>query len=314
MYQRSAIQIRTLTPATPTRWRGRRILANRHREEIDRLNPAGRIRAKLGYRVRARGPPQRLGGHRQRAIRWTLGSGPHGPLALGRWVRRAYRRCIRNVFVLDTACKQNDDNFPGRGVIFLDQRGVIMERPPSISSAPVDQLMIREDAALWPVVGQVRASKRATVVWVHTAPPRSAGTPRSVSAAARPCMVLTPASLSAVTSNISRCAARSAPSRRTRVAAAASGPATGRYPRSPPSTAPRALAAASAARVRSLINSRSFCIRVVGRFVLGLPASRIVRGNPGEISAKLFLVRLIASRRLGNGLVEIQKRRHPHGL
>ena len=86
-----------------------------------------------------------------------------------------------------------------------------------------------------------RAISRNTVVCVHTAPRRGAGTPRSASAAASPCIMLTPASRSAVTSNISRCATSSAPSRRTRAAAAASGPVAVRWPRSPPSTRPTRL-------------------------------------------------------------------------
>src|SRR4051812_1882990 len=47
--------------------------------------------------------------------------------------------------------------------------------------------------------------------------------------------------------------------------------ADGRQPGIPPRTAPRALAAASAALVRSLINSRSFCAMAAQARVLLLP-------------------------------------------
>jgi hypothetical protein len=99
---------------------------------------------------------------------------------------------------------------------------------------------------------------RATVVWVQTAPPPGVGTPLSVSALAIPALVVTPCARSASTSNANRCALRLACSTRDVAAAAAHGGTGGRHPLSPPSTDPRARAAASAARVRSEISSRSF--------------------------------------------------------
>ena len=50
-----------------------------------------------------------------------------------------------------------------------------------------------------------RASNRATVVWVQTLPSRGVGTPRSVSARAKPIAVVTPFACSSEISNASRC-------------------------------------------------------------------------------------------------------------
>lgn len=104
-----------------------------------------------------------------------------------------------------------------------------------------------------------RSTTRATVVWVQTRPPLGVGTPRWVSARASPAFVFTPALRSAANSRASRCAVRVACSPRDVAAAAAQGGTAGLHPLSPPSTAPLARAAASAARVRSEISSRSFC-------------------------------------------------------
>jgi hypothetical protein len=94
---------------------------------------------------------------------------------------------------------------------------------------------------------------------VQTRPPPGVGTPRAVSSRAIAAWLTSPPARTASISNANRWAALCAAWERAWAALAASGPPMGRQPLSPPSTAPRALAAAKAALVLALINSLSFC-------------------------------------------------------
>src|SRR3954469_6457480 len=101
--------------------------------------------------------------------------------------------------------------------------------------------------------GFCRSSTFLTAAAVH-APPRGVGTPRAVSAAATWRRLVAPPRLISSTIGSTLAACRSAPAERT---AALRRVASGRLVRLP-SLTPRALAAASASRVRAEIMARSF--------------------------------------------------------